>query len=69
MAHRSDSPCARGWPCAAAAHRLHRPGRRRRYRSRRPVVEPVFGQIEQTRGFRQFLIRRLTKVRAESAMI
>ena len=29
------------------------------------VVEPVFGQIKQARGFRQFLLRGVKKVRAE----
>src|SRR6266404_2876168 len=33
------------------------------------VVEPVFGQIKQARGFRQFLLRGVEKVRAEWAMI
>jgi hypothetical protein len=33
------------------------------------VVEPVFGQIKQARGFRQFLLRGVKKVRAEWAMI
>ena len=32
------------------------------------MVEPVFGQIKQPRGFRQFLLR-VEKVRAEWAMI
>jgi hypothetical protein len=32
-------------------------------------VEPVFGQIKQARGFRQFLLRGVEKVRAEWAMI
>jgi hypothetical protein len=32
-------------------------------------VEPVFGQIKQARGFRQFLLRGVKKVRAEWAMI
>jgi Transposase DDE domain len=39
------------------------------YRLRKQVVEPVFGQIEQARGFRQFLLRGVEKVRAEWAMI
>jgi hypothetical protein len=39
------------------------------YRSRKQVVEPVFGQIKQARGFRQFLLRGVEKVRAEWAMI
>jgi hypothetical protein len=33
------------------------------------VVEPVFGQIKQARGFRQFLLRGVEKVRAEWTMI
>ena len=39
------------------------------YRLRKQVVEPVFGQIKQARGFRQFLLRGVEKVRAEWAMI
>ena len=39
------------------------------YRLREQVVEPVFGQIKQARGFRQFLLRGVKKVRAEWAMI
>jgi hypothetical protein len=35
------------------------------YRLRKQVVEPVFGQIKQARGFRQFLMRRVEKVRAD----
>jgi Transposase DDE domain len=31
------------------------------YRLRKQVVEPVFGQIKQARGFRQFLLRASTK--------
>jgi hypothetical protein len=38
-------------------------------RLRKQVVEPVFGQIKQARGFRQFLLRGVKKVRAEWAMI
>ena len=37
--------------------RLRRAGHRSRYRLRKQVVEPVFGQIKQARGFRQFLLR------------
>ncbi|RWC23704.1 MAG: hypothetical protein EOS27_31870, partial [Mesorhizobium sp.] len=32
-------------------------------------VEPVFGQIKQARGFRQFLLRGIEKVSAEWAII
>jgi transposase len=48
---------------------LARAGRRSRYRLRKQVVEPVFGQIKQARGFRQFLMRGVEKVRAEWALI
>ena len=33
------------------------------------VVEPVFGQIKQARGFRQFLLRGVEKVRSEWALV
>jgi len=49
--------------------RLKRGGHRSRYRLRKQVVEPVFGQIKQARGFRQFLLRGIDKVKAEWAMI
>ncbi|WP_020096464.1 transposase, partial [Methylobacterium sp. 285MFTsu5.1] len=54
---------------SAMAARLKRAGRRSRYRLRKQVVEPVFGQIKQARGFRQFLMRGLDQVRGEWAMI
>jgi Transposase DDE domain len=38
------------------------------YRLRKQIVEAVFGQIKQARGFRQFLLRP-GKLRAEWAMI
>ena len=42
---------------------------RRLYAQRKAIVEPVFGQIKQGRGFRQFLLRGLRKVRGEWALI
>jgi transposase len=39
------------------------------YARRKTVVEPVFGQIKQARGFRQFLLRGLEKVQGEWAVI
>jgi transposase len=53
----------------AMADTIRRAGRRSRYRLRKQVVEPVFGQIKQVRGFRQFLLRGLEKVRGEWAML
>ena len=44
-------------------------GRDGPYRLRKQVVEPVFGQVKHARGFRQFLLRGLNKVRGEWAML
>jgi len=54
---------------SAMAQTLKRAGRKSRYRLRKQTVEPVFGQIKQARGFRQFLLRGLDKVRGEWALI
>jgi transposase len=54
---------------ARMSTKLKRGGYRSRYRLRKQIVEPVFGQIKQARGFRQFLLRGLDKVRSEWAMI
>ncbi len=53
----------------AMRDKLKRAGWRSRYRLRKQIVEPVFGQIKQARGFRQFLLRGIDKVRAEWALI
>src|ERR1700738_2912271 len=53
----------------AMQRRLKRGGWRSRYRLRKQIVEPVFGQIKAERGFRQFLMRGIEKVTAEWAMI
>ncbi len=42
---------------------------RRLYAKRKVTVEPVFGQIKQGRGFRQFLLRGHDQVRGEWALI
>jgi len=39
------------------------------YKLRKAVVEPVFGQIKEQRGFRRFRLRGLAKVQAEWQMI
>ena len=53
----------------AMRQKLKRAGRRSRYRLRKQIVEPVFGQIKQARGFRQFLLRGLDKIKAEWALL
>ena len=39
------------------------------YARRKAIVEPVFGQIKQARGFRQFLRRGLDRVSQEWTLI
>ena len=39
------------------------------YAKRKEIVEPVFGQIKQARGFRQFLLRGVEKVKGEWTLI
>ena len=39
------------------------------YAARKAIVEPVFGQIKQARGFRQFLLRGIRKVQGEWALV
>jgi transposase len=74
--HSQARPAApRGRPPAglSVADRMRRTVRtkrgRRLYARRKAIVEPVFGQIKQARGFRQFLLRGLRQVRGEWALI
>jgi len=39
------------------------------YKMRKAIVEPVFGQIKEQRGFRRFSLRGLDKVRAEWKLV
>ena len=39
------------------------------YALRKSIVEPVFGQIKEARGFRRFALRGLAHVRAEWQLI
>lgn len=54
---------------AAMAEKLRAAGREGPYRLRKQLPEPVFGQIKQARGFRQFLLRGLDNVEAEWSLI
>src|SRR5260370_26446315 len=70
-----NEPCKRG-PLPKDASRVERMKRKLKtkvgaavYARRKCMVEPVFGQIKQARGFRQFLLRGLEKIRGEWALI
>jgi transposase len=49
--------------------RLAQGARRSRYRLRKQIVEPIFGQIKDCRGFRQFLLRGQDKVAGEWSLV
>lgn len=68
-------PCPRG-PLPKGATRVDRMRRKLKtkvgkavYAARKAIVEPVFGQIKQARGFRQFLLRGIEKVRGEWSLV
>lgn len=68
-------PCPRG-PLPKGATRVDRMRRKLKtkagtavYAARKAIVEPVFGQIKQARGFRQFLLRGIAKVRGEWSLV
>jgi transposase len=73
--HGEEVPCATGPPPAEAGvaeqmrHKLRTPEGRAVYKMRKAVVEPVFGQIKEGRGFRRFLLRGLTRVEGEWKLI
>jgi transposase len=71
--HGTAAPEARPAPpdsrAAAMAAKLQAAGREGPYRLRKQVVEPVFGQIKQARGFRQFLRRGLAAVQGEWSLV
>ena len=68
-------PCPRG-PLPKAAtivdrmtRKLHTKAGAAVYAARKGIVEPVFGQIKQARGFRQFLLRGFEKVQGEWSLV
>jgi transposase len=73
--HGKQVPVATGPPPPGAGvadqmrHKLRTPAGQAVYRMRKAVVEPVFGQIKEGRGFRRFLLRGLEKVQAEWQLI
>jgi len=74
--HGEPLPSATGPPSRQAGtvaeqmrHKLRTPEGRAIYKMRKAVVEPVFGQIKEQRGFRRFLLRGLAPVQAEWQMI
>lgn len=56
-------------PRSQMTRRLHSATGRALYARRKAIVEPVFGQTKEARGFRRFLMRGLRKVAGEWAML
>jgi hypothetical protein len=54
---------------AAMEHRLRTPEGAELYKRRQNIIEPVFGTIKETRGFRRFSRRGLDAVKAEWLLI
>jgi transposase len=72
---KQPAACKRG-PLPKGANRVDKMRRKlqtksgaRIYAARKSIVEPVFGQIKHARGFRQFLLRGIEKVKAEWALV
>ncbi len=51
------------------ARKLRTKRGRETYAKRKGMIEPVFGQIKHARGFRQFLLRGLEKMRGEWSLV
>ena len=51
------------------ARKLHTKKGRETYSKRKSIVEPVFGQIKRARGFVQFSLRGLAKMRGEWSLV
>jgi transposase len=51
------------------AAKVRSPAGRALYARRKVIVEPVFGQIKEARGFRRFLLRGLANIRGEWCLV
>jgi transposase len=73
MKHRAASPDTpprvRSPIAVAMREKLAHPAGHEIYRYRKMIVEPVFGQIKEIRGFRRFSFRGASKVAAEWGLI
>ena len=77
LKHHEKAPCDPGdgpvpeglTPKERMARKLRTKHGRETYAQRKGMIEPIFGQIKQVRGFRQFLLRGLEKMRGEWLLI
>jgi hypothetical protein len=55
----------RSRPTGAMRYKMRQPANRRRYARRKAIVEPVFGQLKEDRGFTALSLRGLALAKAE----
>ena len=65
----SDPPPADASPKEAMRHKLRTEAGRAVYKMRKAIVEPVFGQIKEQRGFRRFSLRGKENVSREWKLV
>ena len=65
----SDPPPPEAPPKEAMHHKLRTADGRAVYKMRKAIVEPVFGQIKEQRGFRRFSLRGKQNVRREWRLV
>lgn len=56
-------------PTGAMRYKMRQPEHRRRYARRTVIVEPIFGQIKEDRGFREVSLRGLALAKAEYLLV
>ena len=70
--HHEPEAEASAEPATAKEHmaaKVRTPAGKALYARRKVIVEPVFGQIKEDRGFRRFLLRGLKKIRGEWSLV
>lgn len=70
--HHEPEAAVRAEPTTAQEHmaaKVRTPEGKALYARRKVIVEPVFGQIKEARGFRRFLLRGLKKIRGEWSLV
>ena len=64
-----EAPEGSGTAQEHMAAKVRTPAGKALYARRKVIVEPVFGQIKETRGFRRFLLRGLKTIRGEWRLV
>jgi len=68
-AHEAEASDAPATAQERMAAKVRTPDGKALYARRKVIVEPVFGQIKEVRGFRRFLLRGLAKIRGEWRLV